>query len=108
MNKLQLCAARPRTASTFHRHIASNGAVGRLRHAVSVMPHGNGAAAHGSASLRAQWFRNTATGALECRWMTDTFAEPPMRPGIVDIHPALRMFRRIGRAGMRPPSRQTH
>jgi hypothetical protein len=109
MNKLQLRAARPRTASTFHRRKASQGA-SRLREAVSVISLHHSAPARRVHSLRAQWFRNPVSGALECRWIADTTTEPPVRSGHVRfqhtlIHHVLRMPRRLHRARMRPPSR---
>jgi hypothetical protein len=106
MNKLQLRAARPRTASTYHPRTASNGAIRRIKHAAPANPKRHDAFAHRNASLRAQWFRNTVTGALECRWVADTVTEPPMRYGTVRVHPVLRMPQRTGHADMRPPSRQ--
>jgi hypothetical protein len=104
MNKLQLRAARPRTASTFHRRKASHG-LSRLRHVVSAVTLHHDVPVRCATPLRAQWVRNTVSGALECHWIADTNAEPPMRRGNVQIHSALRMSRRIGRVGMRPPSR---
>lgn len=105
MNKLQLRAARPRTAGTIHRCLASIGAIGRPKLAVPTLSHGNGAFAHRQATLRVQWFRNAATGTLECRWASNAVVEPPMRRGAAHLHPVLRMSRRTRRAGMRPPSR---
>jgi hypothetical protein len=105
MNKLQLRAVRPRTASTFHRRKASLG-FSRLRHAVSAVTLHHDVPVRRATPLRAQWSRNPVSGALECRWVADTTTtEPPVRHGNVLIHPVLRMPRRIHRAGMRPPSR---
>jgi hypothetical protein len=106
MNKLQLRAARPRTASTFHRRTALNGAMRRLKHAVPATPRHDDACVRHGASLRAQWFRNTVTGVLECRWVADAITEPPMHRGTVHGYTVLRMPRRTQRADMRPPSRQ--
>jgi hypothetical protein len=107
MNKLQLRAARPRTASTFHRRKAWQGA-SHVRQAVSVITLN--APARRVHSLRAQWFRNPVSGVLECRWIADTTTEPPVHGGHVRfqhtlIHHVLRMPRRLHRARMRPPSR---
>jgi hypothetical protein len=99
MNKLQLRAARPRTASTFHRRKAPRGIL-RVQHALSATTLRHDAPVRRATPLRAQWFRNTLTGALECRWVADTGAEPPAR-----AHRVIRMPLRIHRAGMRPPSR---
>jgi hypothetical protein len=104
MNKLQLRAARPRTASIFHRHKASHG-ISRPRHIVTSMSQQHDASTRRVAPLRAQWVRNPTSGALECRWMADAGTEPPMHRATLHIHPILRMPRRISRAGMRPPSR---
>jgi hypothetical protein len=105
INKLQLRAARPRTAGTIHRRLASISAISRPKLAASALSHGNGAFVHRQAALRAQWFRNATTGALECHWANDAVVEPPMRRGAAHLHPVLRMPRRTRRAGMRPPSR---
>jgi hypothetical protein len=104
MNKLQLRAVRPRTASTFHRRKASHG-IGRARHVLSATILRYDAPVRRATPLRAQWFRNTLTGALECRWVAETTTEPPAHHGTVPAHGVIRMPRRISRAGMRPPSR---
>jgi hypothetical protein len=104
MNKLQLRAARPRTASAFHQRSALHGLI-RARHAASVTLLRHDAPVRRATSLRAQWFRNTVTGALECRWVTDAGVEPPMHRAAVHVRPVFRMPRRINRADMRPPSR---
>lgn len=109
MNKLQLRAARPRTASTFHHRKTPHG-LSRVRHAVSAVTPHHDAPVRRVKPLRAQWFRNPASGALECRWIADTTTQPPMRRGSVVIHAApihdvSRMPRRVHRAALRPPSR---
>ncbi|GFZ96565.1 hypothetical protein [Dyella caseinilytica] len=104
MNKLQLRAARPRTASTFHRRKASRG-ISRLRHVLSAVTLHHDVPVRHSTPLRAQWSRNPVSGALECRWIVDATMEPPMYRGSVHRHPVIRMPRRTSHAGMRPPSR---
>ncbi|GLQ50546.1 hypothetical protein ACFFJT_11195 [Dyella flava] len=101
MNKLQLRAVRPRTASTFHRRKALHG-VSRARNAVPTTTLRHDAPVRRAISLRVQWVRNNATGALECRWLAEPVAEPLTRRAVVDFRPAVRMPR-LG--GMRPPSR---
>lgn len=108
MNKLQLRAARFRTASTFHHRKAPHD-LSRVHHAVSAVTLHHDAAARRAMPLRAQWFRNPASGLLECRWIAETTTEPPMHRNVVirsaGIRDVFRMNRRFHRAGMRPPSR---
>jgi hypothetical protein len=104
MNKLQRRAARLRAASTFHRNPASRGLL-RVRHAVSTTLMHHDATVLRATPLRAQWFRNPISGALECRWAADAGTEPPMHRTTVPIYAMACMPRRISRAGMRPPSR---
>jgi hypothetical protein len=104
MNKLQLHAARPRTAGIFQGRSASHGLL-RARHAVSATLLHHDVSVRRSMPLRAQWFRNTVTGALECRWVTESVTEPPMHRAAMPRHPTIRMSRCINGAGIRPPSR---
>jgi hypothetical protein len=104
MNKLQRRAARSRTASTFHRRAASHGLI-RAQHAVSATLLRHDVPVRRALPLRAQWFRNTTTGAVECRWVAETRTEPPMHRATLPFHTVARMPRRVGRADMRPPSR---
>jgi hypothetical protein len=99
MNKLQLRAVRPRTTSTFHRRKASCGMLRTHRALPATILH-HDTPVRRDTPLRAQWFRNTQTSALECRWVVDATAEPP-----VQTHRVIHAPRRISRVGLRPPSR---
>lgn len=104
MNNLHLHAVRRHAANTLHRRKASSGALSRSRHAMSVVTPRNDAAL----PLRAQWFRNAVSGALECRWVSEVPAEPLPRVGAGRFLSLIRMHRRVHRAGMRPPSRHAN
>jgi hypothetical protein len=100
MNNLHLHAVRRHAATTFHRCKASDGALGRSGHAMPVSTPRNDAAL----PLRAQWFRNTVSGVLECCWAPQVPAEPLPRLSAARRPSLVRMHRRVYRVGMRPPS----
>jgi len=97
MNKLYLRATH-RTAGAIHLHKVWTDTQTRARLHESATP------LHRAAPPHAHWRRNTATGALECRWVADAPAQP--RPRLTGTRPnrLLRMQWRPRAAGMRPPS----
>ena len=102
MNNLHLHAVRRHAADTLHPRKAFHRGLSRSGQVVPVCAPRNEAAL----PLRAQWFRNTVSGALECRWISEVPAE--LQPRASTVRPAtlVRMHRHAHRADMRPPSRK--
>lgn len=99
MNKLYLRAVRRRAAGALPSHDVLRGSWNRARAVVVATPLPR------IAPMRAQWQRNAATGALECRWLTDAPAAPRPIRSKARLASGFHMHWHLRGAGLRPPLR---
>ena len=99
MNTLYLHTVRRRAAGALHSHNIPRGSWDRAPVVVAATP------LHRTAPMRAQWQRNTAIGALECRWVSDAPITPQPTRNKARFAASVPMHRPLRGAGLRPPLR---